>query len=117
MFDKKPKPPLPGRDKLAEAAKSFNQPPADFGAIRNETGAPFMHQEMKQPVRSRYLVERMRAERQRKETELRQLEMTVQTMAREIRILQQEEAWLQTNPEFDAIYARLSEKPVDPKST
>jgi hypothetical protein len=91
--------------------KRKNAPPPIVGEVASKLEA------MKEPVRSRYLVERMRAERQRKETELRQLELTVQTMAREIRILQQEEAWLQTNPEFDAIYARLSEKPVDPKST
>ena len=65
-------------------------------------------QQMAKPVR-RPLVDALYAQVSRKQVELEQAEEHVARLIGELRSLRHEAVWVEVNPEFDAIYERLSQ--------
>jgi len=96
--------------------------------FRNEKARQEMAEEAKkiaarlesfrQPLaRARPLLDALRKQLASKENELSKARLACDRLTDEVRAFRLEVAWLDASPEFDSVFARLSEKPVDPQGS
>lgn len=63
---------------------------------------------------ARPLLDTLRKQLASKENELSKVRMDCDRLTNQVHVFRQEVLWLELNPEFDSLYARLSEKPDAP---
>jgi hypothetical protein len=62
---------------------------------------------------TRPLLDALRRQLAMKENELSKARLACDRLTEEVRAFRLEVAWLDASPEFDSVYARLSEKPIE----